>query len=97
MGRGAVDRTDAAAPGSIPTHHRGLSIDAERGSRRHRANVDHGVHRRPGAEERRPPRDLPGQIDIDDVGVTTAYLATPYARRLTGTTVYVDGGLSIMA
>ncbi|MCP8937914.1 enoyl-ACP reductase FabI [Alsobacter sp. SYSU M60028] len=36
-------------------------------------------------------------VDIDDVGVTTAYLATPYARRLTGMTVYVDGGLSIMA
>ena len=26
-----------------------------------------------------------------------AYLATPFARRLTGTTTYVDGGLSIMA
>jgi enoyl-[acyl-carrier protein] reductase I len=24
-------------------------------------------------------------------------LATPFARRLTGTTTYVDGGLSIMA
>ena len=36
-------------------------------------------------------------VDIDDVGLTTAFLATPFARRLTGTTFYVDGGLSIMA
>lgn len=36
-------------------------------------------------------------VDIDDVGLTTAFLATPFARRLTGMTVYVDGGLSIMA
>ena len=28
---------------------------------------------------------------------SAAYLATPFARRLTGTTTYVDGGLSIMA
>jgi len=36
-------------------------------------------------------------VDIDDVGVATAYLATPYAKRLTGTTFYVDAGLHIMA
>ena len=36
-------------------------------------------------------------VDIDDVGLTTAFLATPFAQRLTGSTVYVDGGLSIMA
>jgi enoyl-[acyl-carrier protein] reductase I len=36
-------------------------------------------------------------VDIDDVGMATAYLATPYARRLTGSTVYVDAGLNIMA
>ncbi|GJD53862.1 Enoyl-[acyl-carrier-protein] reductase [NADH] FabI [Methylobacterium crusticola] len=36
-------------------------------------------------------------VDIDDVGLTAAYLATPYAARLTGMTVDVDGGLSIMA
>ncbi|HKQ47924.1 MAG TPA: enoyl-ACP reductase FabI [Phycisphaerae bacterium] len=35
-------------------------------------------------------------VDIDDVGMTAAYLATPYARRVTGSTTYVDGGLSIM-
>ena len=36
-------------------------------------------------------------VDIDDVGYTCAYLATPYARRLTGQTTYVDGGVNIMA
>jgi enoyl-[acyl-carrier protein] reductase I len=36
-------------------------------------------------------------VDIEDVGLTTAFLATPFARRLTGMTVYVDGGLSIVA
>ena len=35
-------------------------------------------------------------VDIDDVGFTCAYLATPYARRLTGQTIYVDGGVNIM-
>lgn len=36
-------------------------------------------------------------IDIADVGFVCAYLATPYARRITGTTTYVDGGLNIIA
>jgi len=36
-------------------------------------------------------------VDIDDVGMATAYLATTYARRLTGSTLYVDAGLNIMA
>jgi enoyl-[acyl-carrier protein] reductase I len=36
-------------------------------------------------------------IDAMDVGYACAYLATPYARRLTGETVYVDGGISIVA
>ena len=36
-------------------------------------------------------------VNIDDVGMATAYLATPYARRLTGSTLYVDAGLNIMA
>jgi enoyl-[acyl-carrier protein] reductase I len=36
-------------------------------------------------------------VDIIDVGFTCAFLATPYARRLTGNTVYVDGGANIMA
>jgi enoyl-[acyl-carrier protein] reductase I len=36
-------------------------------------------------------------VDIDDVGMATAWLATPYARRITGSTFYIDAGLSIMA
>ena len=36
-------------------------------------------------------------VDIEDVGNTCAFLATDYARRLTGSTVYVDGGLNIIA
>ena len=36
-------------------------------------------------------------IDIMDVGYTCAYLATPYARRMTGGTMFVDGGVNIMA
>lgn len=35
--------------------------------------------------------------DIMDVGYTCAYLATPFARRLTGGTVFVDGGANIVA
>ena len=36
-------------------------------------------------------------VDIMDVGYTCAFLATPLARRLTGATLYVDGGVNIMA
>jgi enoyl-[acyl-carrier protein] reductase I len=36
-------------------------------------------------------------VDIMDVGFASAYLATPYARRISGETVYVDGGVHIMA
>jgi len=36
-------------------------------------------------------------VDIMDVGFTCAFLATPYARRLSGETLYVDGGVNIMA
>jgi enoyl-[acyl-carrier protein] reductase I len=46
------------------------------------------------ALERAPIGEL---VDIDDVGLTAAYLTTPFARRLTGTVTYVDGGLRIMA
>jgi enoyl-[acyl-carrier protein] reductase I len=35
-------------------------------------------------------------VDIMDVGFACAYLATPYARRITGETLYVDGGVNIM-
>jgi enoyl-[acyl-carrier protein] reductase I len=36
-------------------------------------------------------------VDIMDVGFTCAFLATPFARRLSGETLYVDGGVNIMA
>lgn len=36
-------------------------------------------------------------VDIMDVGYATAYLATRYARRMSGNTVYIDGGAHIMA
>jgi enoyl-[acyl-carrier protein] reductase I len=36
-------------------------------------------------------------VDIMDVGYACAYLATPFARRVTGGTVYVDGGANIVA
>ncbi len=46
------------------------------------------------AMERAPVGEL---VDIMDVGFACAYLASPYARRMTGDTVYVDGGINIMA
>ncbi len=46
------------------------------------------------AAQRAPLGEL---VDIMDVGFTCAYLATPYARRLSGETVYIDGGVHIMA
>ena len=45
------------------------------------------------AQQRAPVGEL---VDIMDVGFACAYLATPYARRITGGTVYVDGGVHIM-
>jgi enoyl-[acyl-carrier protein] reductase I len=35
--------------------------------------------------------------DIMDIGFACAYLATPYARRMSGSTLYIDGGVNIMA
>lgn len=46
------------------------------------------------AAQRAPLGEL---VDIMDVGFTCAFLATPYARRLSGETIYVDGGVNIMA
>ena len=36
-------------------------------------------------------------VDIMDVGFACAYLATPHARRMSGETLYIDGGVNIMA
>lgn len=46
------------------------------------------------AQQKAPLGEL---VDIMDVGFTCAYLATPFARRVTGGTVYVDGGTNIVA
>ena len=46
------------------------------------------------AQQKAPLGEL---VDIMDVGFTCAFLATPYARRLSGETLYVDGGVNIMA
>ena len=45
------------------------------------------------AAERAPKRAL---VDINDVGIATAHLATDAARLITGNVVYVDGGYHIM-
>lgn len=45
------------------------------------------------AIERSPLHEL---VDIDDVGAAVAYLATDYARRITGGTIYIDGGANII-
>ena len=36
-------------------------------------------------------------VDVMDVGYACAFLATPYARRITGGTIYVDGGVHAVA
>lgn len=46
------------------------------------------------AAQRAPLREL---VDVMDVGNACAYLATPQARRITGGTFYIDGGMSSMA
>lgn len=35
-------------------------------------------------------------VSIDDVGAATAFLATPYAKLVTGGTIYIDGGYNII-
>jgi enoyl-[acyl-carrier protein] reductase I len=36
-------------------------------------------------------------VDIADVGRACAFLATDFARRITGGTIYVDGGVNVIA
>ena len=45
------------------------------------------------AVERSPLHEL---VDIEDVGSACAYLASDYARRITGGTIYIDGGANII-
>jgi enoyl-[acyl-carrier protein] reductase I len=44
------------------------------------------------AEQRAPEHDL---VDIFDVGAATAFLCSPFAKLITGGTIYVDGGCNI--
>lgn len=46
--------------------------------------LDEAAHRAPLGE----------LVDIDDVGMTAAFLTTPFARRMTGSTVFIDAGLN---
>jgi enoyl-[acyl-carrier protein] reductase I len=46
------------------------------------------------AVDRTPLQEL---VDIEDVGSACAYLASTYARRITGGTIYIDGGAHIVA
>ena len=46
------------------------------------------------AERKAPLGEL---VDIMDVGFACAYLATPFAKRITGGVVYVDGGVNLIA
>lgn len=45
------------------------------------------------AQAKAPARSL---VSIDDVGEATAWLATDVARRMTGQTLYIDGGYHII-
>ena len=45
------------------------------------------------AVERAPLHQL---VDIEDVGFACAYLAAPFGRRITGGTIYIDGGANII-
>ena len=36
-------------------------------------------------------------LTIEDVGMATAFLATDYARLMTGDTVYIDGGYHVVS
>ncbi len=45
------------------------------------------------AAERAPSRAL---VTIEDVGMATAFLATDYAKLITGDTMYVDGGYHVV-
>jgi enoyl-[acyl-carrier protein] reductase I len=57
------------------------------------SGIDHFDELLARAAERAPARRL---VDIEDVGVATAMLATDYAKLITGETVYVDGGYHVL-
>jgi enoyl-[acyl-carrier protein] reductase I len=57
------------------------------------SGIDHFDELLESAAKRAPERRL---VSIEDVGAATAFLATDYAKLITGETVYVDGGYHIL-
>jgi enoyl-[acyl-carrier protein] reductase I len=57
------------------------------------SGIDHFDELMERAAQRAPARRL---VNIEDVGMATAVLATDYAKLITGETVYVDGGYHIL-
>jgi enoyl-[acyl-carrier protein] reductase I len=45
------------------------------------------------AKQRTPEHNL---VDVLDVGAATAFLCSPFAKLITGATIYVDGGYNIL-
>ena len=57
------------------------------------SGIDHFDELMEAAAKRAPERRL---VSIEDVGAATAFLATDYAKLITGELVYVDGGYHIV-
>ena len=57
------------------------------------SGIDHFDELIEPAAKRAPARHL---VSIEDIGAATAFLATDYAKLITGETVYVDGGYHIL-
>jgi enoyl-[acyl-carrier protein] reductase I len=57
------------------------------------SGIEHFDELLANVEARSPSRSL---ASVEDVGITTAILATKAGRTLTGATTYVDGGYHVM-
>jgi enoyl-[acyl-carrier protein] reductase I len=57
------------------------------------SGIDHFDELLESTAKRAPEKRL---VSIEDVGAATAFLATDYAKLITGETVYVDGGYHIL-
>jgi enoyl-[acyl-carrier protein] reductase I len=57
------------------------------------SGIDHFDELLESTAKRAPERRL---VSIEDVGAATAFLATDYAKLITGETVYIDGGYHIL-
>jgi enoyl-[acyl-carrier protein] reductase I len=66
---------------------------ARRGETRAASGIDHFDDLLERAAQRAPVRH---HVNIEDVGMATAVIATDYAKLTTGETVYVDGGYHII-